>query len=348
MQQQLRSPSIAPAPIVASQIRSQHSTNSTACPRQNLRLQTPELQSISPSQVRSSPTVCTRALDTRVEEAQPEAAPPSNGKDQSEAGGEYEISVKKPLGFQLARGIDGGAYVQRSDPSTGNTDDRIQPGDKVLAVSASFGSDVWDCKGYGQALYAIKTRNGEVYVKFQSRGGDLSVFDDSQLDKDQSKYWSERDGGNYGLSTKQWQAKNYKQRKELEEKRVALFEAALGKFKKGDIEGALIDFEEVISMEPKNYMGEDLSKVTQIFRVTQYNIACCYSAIDQVDAGLDALQAALKAGFEQYGKIRTDPNLEKVRTSPRFEPMVDQYDEPVISRGAISAIKSLFSFGGKS
>lgn len=60
---------------------------------------------------------------------------------------------------------------------------------------------------------------------------------DSQLDKDQSKYWSERDGGNYGLSTKQWQAKNYKQRKELEEKRVALFEAALGKFKKGDIEG---------------------------------------------------------------------------------------------------------------
>lgn len=104
-------------------------------------------------QVRSSPTVCTRALDTRVEEAQPEAAPPSNGKDQSEAGGEYEvrtgsgsscmaagqhlsltqrsfvllqISVKKPLGFQLARGIDGGAYVQRSDPSTGNTDDRIQ------------------------------------------------------------------------------------------------------------------------------------------------------------------------------------------------------------------------------
>ena len=45
---------------------------------------------------------------------------------------------------------------------------------------------------------------------------------------------------------------------------------------------ALIDFEEVISLEPKNFMGEDFSRVTQIYRVAQYNIACCYSAIDQV------------------------------------------------------------------
>lgn len=68
------------------------------------------------------------------------------------------------------------------------------------------------------------------------------------------------------------------------------------------------------------------------------------SSMLQVDAGLDALQAALKAGFEQYGKIRTDPNLEKVRTSPRFEPMVDQYDEPVISRGAIRYVLSAVGF----
>ena len=47
---------------------------------------------------------------------------------------------------------------------------------------------------------------------------------------------------------------------------------------------ALIDFEEVISMEPKNYLGDDFSRVTQIFRVAQYNVACCYSAINQVRA----------------------------------------------------------------
>lgn len=35
-------------------------------------------------------------------------------------------------------------------------------------------------------------------------------------------------------------------------------------------------------MEPKNYLGDDFSRVTQIYRVAQYNLACCYSAIDQV------------------------------------------------------------------
>lgn len=49
---------------------------------------------------------------------------------------------------------------------------------------------------------------------------------------------------------------------------------------------ALIDFEEVISMEPKNYLGDDFSRVTQIFRVAQYNVACCYSAINQVSTSL--------------------------------------------------------------
>ena len=37
-------------------------------------------------------------------------------------------------------------------------------------------------------------------------------------------------------------------------------------------------------MEPKNYLGDDFSRVTQIFRVAQYNVACCYSAISQVRA----------------------------------------------------------------
>ena len=35
-------------------------------------------------------------------------------------------------------------------------------------------------------------------------------------------------------------------------------------------------------MEPKNFKGEDLSRVTQVYRVAQYNIACCYSSINQV------------------------------------------------------------------
>ena len=47
----------------------------------------------------------------------------------------------------------------------------------------------------------------------------------------------------------------------------------------------------MIGMEPKNYVGDDFSRVTGIYRVTQYNIACCYAALNQ--ASLSDLQFAL-------------------------------------------------------
>jgi hypothetical protein len=45
---------------------------------------------------------------------------------------------------------------------------------------------------------------------------------------------------------------------------------------------ALIDFENVSSMEPRNYVGDNFSRVTPIYKVTLYNIACCYSMLNQV------------------------------------------------------------------
>ena len=55
----------------------------------------------------------------------------------------------------------------------------------------------------------------------------------------------------------------------------------------------------------------------------------------QVDAGLEALGEALAAGFEQFGKVRSDPNLDALRTSPKFKTLIDSYDEPVINDNAI-------------
>ena len=59
---------------------------------------------------------------------------------------------------------------------------------------------------------------------------------------------------------------------------------------------------------------------------------------------MEALRAALAAGFEQYGKIRTDANLDNVRKSPQFKPLIDQYDEPVISESAIKYAQPLARF----
>ena len=46
---------------------------------------------------------------------------------------------------------------------------------------------------------------------------------------------------------------------------------------------ALFDFEEVIAMEKKQpSTPREYALVSSLFRVSHYNVACCYAAIDQV------------------------------------------------------------------
>lgn len=91
-------------------------------------------------------------------------------------------------------------------------------------------------------------------------------------------------------------------------------------------------------MEPKNYVGDNLARITDMYRVAQYNVACCYSVLGSTDAGLDALNNALKSGFDDYAKVRSDPNLAKLRESPKYKAIVDKYDEPVINEEAIKCV----------
>lgn len=271
------------------------------------------------------------------------SAEPKVGQEQ-----EYDVYLPKPIGLKFARGNDGGAYVTVSDPKLGNTSSEITPGDKVVKVSASFGGDVWDALNFGQVIYAIKTRNGEVYLRLKRNYGDMSALEFEELSEAEKKFREERSGGNYGAGTKEMQARNYVSRKEAERERRELFDDALAKFRSGKVEEALIDFENVLALEPKNYLGDDFSRVTQVYRVTQYNIACCYSTMNQIDAGLEALDACMAVGFEDFGKIRKDKNLENLRNAgEKFTKVMNKYDEPIINESAIKAIKGLFSFGKK-
>lgn len=43
--------------------------------------------------------------------------------------------------------------------------------------------------------------------------------------------------------------------------------------------------------------------------------------------------------------MRKDPNLGNLRKSPKFQPLLNRYDEPILNEGAIKAFKSIFSFG---
>lgn len=259
----------------------------------------------------------------------------------------YEVYLDKPLGVKFGRGRDGGAYITVTDAKLGNTSSEITPGDKVVKVSASFGGDVWDALNFGQVIYAIKTRNGQVYLKLKKNFGDMSQLEVDELTEAERQFKNERSGGNYGAGTKEMQERNYIARKEAERERRQLFDDALSKFRGGKVEEALIDFENVLAMEPKNYLGDNFARVTDVYRVTLYNIACCYSSLGQTENALESLDASMAAGFENFDKIRSDPNLAEARKSPKFKPIMDKYDEPILNEGAIKALKSIFSFGRK-
>ncbi|KIZ07823.1 hypothetical protein MNEG_0113 [Monoraphidium neglectum] len=186
-------------------------------------------------------------------------------------------------------------------------------------------------------MYAIRTRSGDVYLKIKRNFGDMSALQDEDLDEAEKKWKSERRGGNYGAGTKEMQARNYVTRKEQERKRRELFDDALDKFKSGDIAGALVDFENVASLEPRNYVGDSGARVTPVMPVTAYNIACCYSMLGQIDEGLRSLEQALSLGYEDYSQVRSDKNLTKLRESPRFDEVLNKYDEPVINMEAVKA-----------
>ncbi|GMH32858.1 hypothetical protein BSKO_00692 [Bryopsis sp. KO-2023] len=258
-----------------------------------------------------------------------------------------EVVLEKPLGLKFVRGNDGGAYVGVNNPNLGNTDPTLEIGDKIVEVSASFGDEVWEAKNFGQVVFAIRTRNGGVYLKIQRKFGDLTALQEEETTEAEKMWRREQAGGNVGVGTREVQMRNYEDRKKNEQERLDLFSGALSKFKAGDVEPALIDFENVISLEPKKYIGDDFARVSDLCMFAQYNVACCYSALEKAEAGLESLEAALSAGFDDYKKVRTDPNLENLRKSEAFTTLINKFDEPLLNENAVKVLKGLFSFGKK-
>ena len=95
-----------------------------------------------------------------------------------------------------------------------------------------------------------------------------------------------------------------------------------------------------ITVEPVPTMGTEKTNATFYDNVRVGD----EWVLGQVDEGLKSLEAAMLAGYEDYAAIRADKNLDALRGSPRFGPLLDKYDEPVVNW---KAIESTFSaFGG--
>jgi tetratricopeptide (TPR) repeat protein len=53
-----------------------------------------------------------------------------------------------------------------------------------------------------------------------------------------------------------------------------------------------------------------------------YNLACSYSLLNDVDRSLASLKRAVDLGFDDNQQLQTDPDLSNVRRDPRFQKLL--------------------------
>ncbi|KAK9081924.1 hypothetical protein Syun_031614 [Stephania yunnanensis] len=248
---------------------------------------------------------------------------------------EYLENIATYMGLRFVTGRDGGMYIDAIAPE-GNADKTgmFTVGDKVIATSAVFGTEIWPAAEYGRTMYTIRQRIGPLLMKMEKRYGKMEKTGELT---EKEIIRAERNSGVISNRVREIQMQNYLRKVEQKECREKDLQDGLKLYKEGKYEEALERFESVLGSTP------DATEAS----VASYNVACCYSKLNQVQAGLSALEDALKVGFEDFKRIRTDPDLSNLRTSEEFEPLVKRFDESFINENAINAIKSLFGFNKK-
>lgn len=81
---------------------------------------------------------------------------------------------------------------------------------------------------------------------------------------------------------------------------------ALKKYKVFDLQDAIDDFNQILSMDPKD-------------SGTHFNLACAYSLTEQKEKAFDHLSKAVQFGMNDIQKIMTHDDLAFVRIQPEFE-----------------------------
>ena len=245
----------------------------------------------------------------------------------------YEVELEKPWGLRFYKGADGGTYIDAIAPgSSADMTNVFTPGDKVLETSAMFGTEMWPAAEYGRTMYTIRQRVGTLAMKMEKRYG---VREDRGVSAE--KLSAERNAGGISEGIREIQVQNYLRKQEQKKQREEELNAGLKLYKVGKYEEALGHFESVLGLRPE---ARDVA-------VASYNVACCYSKLNQIDAGLQALEEAMEAGFDDYKTVREDPDLAILRNSPRFTPLINRFDEPFINENAVEALKNVFGFFGK-
>uniref|UniRef100_J3MIW3 Uncharacterized protein n=1 Tax=Oryza brachyantha TaxID=4533 RepID=J3MIW3_ORYBR len=276
---------------------------------------------MSHTSVSSSARASASSPPPRARLASPAPAPPfprrRTARAPAAAGAPY-LQLDSPAAMALAHQLTG----------------KFTVGDKVLATSAVFGEEIWPAAGYGQTMYCIRQRVGPLYMKMEKRYG---KWDGAAELSEKEIIRAERNSGVISNRVREIQLQNYQRKMEQKMQREEDLRMGLRLYKDGKYEEALEKFESVLGSKPESNESS----------IASYNVACCYSKLDRIQAGLSALEDALKAGYEDFKRIRADPDLENLRKTEEFNTLMNKYDESFINENAINAIKSLFGFNKK-
>ena len=66
-------------------------------------------------------------------------------------------------------------------------------------------------------------------------------------------------------------------------------------------------------------IDQHLSRLLPEDSMVFYNLACSYSLTDRIDDSITALNKAVHLGYDDSKWMDTDPDLNKVRTDPRYQ-----------------------------
>ncbi|KAL5708629.1 hypothetical protein ACHQM5_019401 [Ranunculus cassubicifolius] len=96
-----------------------------------------------------------------------ESSEPPKSESEGEGDGKddiYEVELDPPYGLKFAKGRDGGTYIDAIAPG-GSADktNMFTVGDKVIATSAIFGTEIWPAAEYGRTMYTIRGRVGPLF-----------------------------------------------------------------------------------------------------------------------------------------------------------------------------------------
>ncbi|KAK4409262.1 protein MET1, chloroplastic [Sesamum angolense] len=204
---------------------------------------------------------------------------------------EYEVELVQPYGLKFAKGRDGGLTsmpLRLVDPL-------IRRACSPLGTKCwppVFGDEIWPAAEYGRTMYTIRQRIGPLLMKMQKRYGKI---DDKGELTEKEIIRAERNAGFISNRVREIQMQNYMRKKEQKERREKDLREGLQLYKTGKYEEALEKFESILGSKPEANEAA----------VASYNVACCYAKLNQIQAGLSALEDAMEAGFEDFKILRT-------------------------------------------